>query len=350
VTASGKRAPRAFTTHLAALLWAATSLAAFASASATQASPSSGYRQVTDEIGRTIRVPQTIHRVVSLAPSLTETVYALGVQDLLVGDTDYCDYPPDAQNKPKVGGVKNPSLEAIVALRPDLVLVTKNLNQLETVAALDDLGIPSYATDPHNVGEIIGSTEHIADLLGASETGSNIAAELQRALSGLQQRLKDTSPTPVLFVVWAQPLISIGRDTFIADALRHAGAVSIIDSTQNWPQVSLEEVVRLQPDFIIFVESHTGAATQSGDAVTDLPGWRLLHAVRNRRFATIGDAINRPAPRLFSVIQDLARQLHPEAFGGDAEKQIEKRSAQLPNFPQSASLTCSPKAEPACAL
>src|SRR5260221_380398 len=101
------------------------------------------YRQVTDEIGRTIRIPQSIHRIVSLAPNLTETIYALGLQDRLVGDTDYCDFPPEAQQKTKVGGAIKPSLEAIAALRPDLVLVTKNLNRLETFQAAPQIGIPS---------------------------------------------------------------------------------------------------------------------------------------------------------------------------------------------------------------
>ena len=319
---------------------------------AAQTTAQSSYREVTDEIGRTIRVPQSIRRVVSLAPSLTETVYALGLQDLLVGDTDYCDYPPDAQRKPKVGGTTNPSLEAIASLHPDLVLVTKNLNHLETVEALEEIGIPSYATDPHTLDAIIASTEHLAGLLGAPASSASLARNLQQQLSALQQRLQDVSPTPVLFVVWTQPLISIGKETFIADALRHAGAISIIDSDQNWPQVSLEEVVRLQPAFIIFVESHTGAAPQSGDALVDLPGWRLVYAVRNHHYATISDAINRPAPRLVSAIQDLARQLHPDAFATkpDAEKEqpiapphsLETRS--LSTYSSRLSL------EPTCAL
>src|SRR3984893_11934057 len=126
------------------------------------------YRQVTDEIGRSLRVPRSIHRIVSLAPNLTETIYALGLQDRLVGDTDYCDFPPEAQQKTKVGGAINPSLETIASLHPDLVLVTKNLNRLETVNALNSLGIPSYATDPHTVKAIIASTERLADLLRAA--------------------------------------------------------------------------------------------------------------------------------------------------------------------------------------
>lgn len=332
------------------LIWVC--MAALPASSATQTSLPAASREVTDEIGRTIRIPQSIHRVVSLAPSLTETVYALGAQDLLVGDTDYCDYPPDAQRKSKVGGATNPSLEAIAALHPDLVLVTKSLNLLTTVQALEELGIPSYATDPHTIDGIIFSTEHIADLLGASESGVSLTSELRRQLFDLQDRLKSSSPTPVLFVVWTQPLMSVGRGTFIADALRHAGAVSVVDSAQDWPQVNLEEVVRLQPAFIIFVESHTGAASQSGDALADLPGWRLLHAIREHHYATISDAINRPAPRLISAIQDLAHQLHPEAFVTTPEK--EKEQAALPinlsrNFGPFSLLT-SQRSDSACAL
>jgi iron complex transport system substrate-binding protein len=291
------------------------------------------YRQVTDEIGRTIRIPQKIHRIVSLAPNLTETIFALGLQDRLVGDTDYCDFPPEAQQKSKVGGAINPSLEAIAALHPDLVLVTKNLNRLETVQALADIGIPSYATDPHTVNAIIASITHLADLLGESESGSALAADLEHQLSVLRERVASLPPRRVLFIVWTEPLISIGKDTFIADALRQAGAVSVIDSSQNWPQVNLEEVVRLQPEFLIFVESHSGAPPHSADALADVPGWRLLNAVRNRRYATISDAINRPAPRLVSAVQDLARQLHPEAFTGNPQN--DKEEAKPPAVAQS---------------
>jgi iron complex transport system substrate-binding protein len=276
--------------------------------------PPAAYRQVTDEIGRAIRVPQSIHRIVSLAPNLTETIYALGLQDRLVGDTDYCDFPPEAQQKTKVGGAINPSLEAIAALHPDLVLVTKNLNRLETVEALAEIGIPSYATDPHTVDAILASIAGLADLLGAPETGASLVAGLERQLNALHDRLALLPPRRVLFIIWIEPLISIGKDTFIADALRHAGAVSVVDSSQNWPQVNLEEVVRLQPEFLVFVESHLGAPPHGADTLADLPGWRLLDAVRNRRYATISEAINRPAPRLVSAVEDLGRQLHPEAF------------------------------------
>ena len=281
------------------------------------------YRQVTDETGRSVRIAQPVRRLVSLAPSVTETVYALGLQDLLVGDTDYCDYPPEARLKAKVGGAINPSLEVIAALHPDLVLMSKSLNRLDTVHALDTLGIPVYGIDPHTVSDIVSSTERLAEILGAAEAGASLASDLTRRLAELDQRLRPFGRTPVLFVVWTEPLISIGRDTFIADALQHAGAVSIVDSQQNWPQVNLEEIARLQPEFLVFAGSHSGGVISDLDALGSLPGWRLLSAVKNRRYAVISEAVNRPAPRIVSAIEDLARQLHPQAFAdhpGDREK------------------------------
>jgi iron complex transport system substrate-binding protein len=284
-------------------------------AAQSQAIPPSAFREVVDETGRTVRIAQPVRRIVSLAPNITETLYALGLQDLLAGDTDYCDYPPDAKLKPKVGGAINPSLESIANLHPDLVLVTKSLNRLDTVRSLDHLGIPSYATDPHTVQDIISSMERLAEILGAQQVGATLAQDMQRRLAEIEQRVAPVPASRVLFVVWREPLISVGTGTFIADALRVAGAKSIIDSAQSWPQVNLEEVVRQQPDFLVFAESHPPSSTpESLDVLSDLPGWRILTAVRNRRYAIVSDAVDRPSPRIVSAIENLAKQLHPEAF------------------------------------
>jgi iron complex transport system substrate-binding protein len=266
---------------------------------------------------------------VSLAPSLTETVYALGLQDHLVGDTDYCDYPPDAQKKPKVGGAINPSLERIAALHPDIVLVT-SLNRFETMYALETLGISSYATDPHSVDEIITSSKKLADVLGAPEAGASIAEGMQRRLADLQRRIGAVPAVRVLFVVWHQPLISVGKHTFIADALRLAGAASIVDSDKDWPHVSLEEVARSQPDFLVFADSHSEATPSTVDTLATLPGWSILDAVSKRRYAIISDAVNRPAPRIVAAIEELARQLHPDAFVEKPENSKEKIEKENP--------------------
>ncbi len=326
------RLHRAALAAFAALPLCAIPLRASARTQSTSAPAVSAFKDLTDETGRTVHIPQPVRRIVSLAPSLTETIYALGLQDRLVGDTDYCDFPDDAQKKTKVGGATNPSIEQIVALRPDLVLVTKGLNRLDTVRALEGLGIASYATDPLNVDQILSSTQRLAEILGVQQAGAAVAADLQRRLADLQERLTGIPPRRVLFVVWAEPLISVGKDTFIADALRRAGAVSIVDSSQSWPQTSLEEVLHLQPEFLVFATSHSETTPRDLNSFISLPGWRGLEAVRNHRFAVISDAVNRPAPRLISAIEDLARQLHPEAFlpNSESEKPVEKNSTPVP--------------------
>jgi len=285
------------------------------------------FRDVVDEAGRTVRIPQPVTRIVSLAPSVTETVYALGAQERLVGDTDFCDYPPDAQKKQKVGGALNPSLEEIAALHPDVVLAAKRLNRLETVLALQTLHIPAYATDPETVEQIISSTLRLADILGVPDAGDSVASDLRRRLDELQERLAKVTPSRVLFVVWDEPLISVGKDTFITDALRYAGATSVVESTQSWPQISLEEIVRLQPDFLVFTQNHASGGTVDVEALATRPGWRGLEAVRRHRYAVISEAVNRPAPRIVSAIEDLARQLHPEAFEAGQARPVAGGSA-----------------------
>jgi iron complex transport system substrate-binding protein len=298
--------------------------------SSSSASASVAMHEVRDEMGRTIRIPVNPTRIVSLAPSLTETVYALGAEDRLVGDTNYCDYPPDAQRKPKVGGVVDPNMEEIVALHPDLVLVTKGSgNRLETVRALESLHIPTYSTAlPSKVGEIITSTEKLAEALNVPAAGKAVADDMQNKLAALQARLNGLAPRRVLFVVWTEPLISVGKQTFIADALAKAGAVSVVDSSQDWPQISLEEVVHLQPDYLVFAPSHTDVPQKDFESLANLPGWRILNAVREHHFAVISDAVVRPAPRIVSAIEELARQLHPEAFTATP---VHEKPAPSPN-------------------
>lgn len=301
----------------AALLCVAPGMAHVRAEQNPSAPPAKGsFRTVHDETGRSVRIPVPVRRVVSLAPSMTESIYALGMDDLLVGDTDYCDYPADAAKKHRVGGAINPSLEEIASLKPDVVLVTKGLNRLETVQALDRLGIAAYATDPHTVDEIRRSVHRLADVLGNPAAGEALDRELLQKETSLRERLQNSTPKRALFIVWTDPLISVGKHTFIADALTLAGAVSIVESSQDWPQMSLEEMVRLQPEVLVFASGHSEAVTRDMEALATRPGWNDLDAVKHRRFAVISDAVNRPAPRLLSAIEDLARQLHPDAFAG----------------------------------
>lgn len=294
------------------IFFAATfSLAAHA---AMQGGDAPALHEVTDETGRVVKLPVAVRRIVSLAPSLTETVYALGLQDKLVGDTEFCDYPPEATKKHKVGGAINPSLEEIALLKPDVVLVVKSLNRLETVRGLEQLGIPVYSADPHDVNGVLTSMNKLSTLLGAEDAGAALDAKLRGRLATIHAKLKSVAPTPVLFVVWTEPLQSVGRKTFLADVLIHAGAASVVDSQQDWPKYSLEEAVRLQPEFLVFASSHSEAVKNDVDALAVRPGWSAMNAIKQRKIAVVSDAINRPGPRIVDAVEELARQLHPEAF------------------------------------
>jgi iron complex transport system substrate-binding protein len=284
--------------------------------------------RVVDEVGRRVEVPAKVNRIVSLSPDLTETIYALGLDDKLVGDTNFCDTPAAAKLKPHVGSPKTPSLEAIAALRPDVVLASTSINRPETADALARLGIAVYTTDPHNVRGVLKSITDVANVLQASVQGQELVGRLQMRLDALGEKLADLPLAHVLFVVWEDPLITIGQNTFIADALRFAGAESVIQADQNWPQISFEEVVRLQPDYIVFTSNHSG---DSGELLARLrkgEAWRGLHAVEMGHVVNISDEIARPSVGLVDAIEELARDVHPEAFSSDEESAPGVRNSQ----------------------
>src|SRR5262245_31146803 len=307
----GKGQPRMRAAVAAFFFAAALSISARAAA---QAGPAQSSHEVTDETGRVVKIPQPVRRIVSLAPSMTETVYALGLQDRLVGDTDYCDYPADAAKKHKVGGAINPNMEEVVALKPDVVLVVKSLNKLETVRALEQLGTPVYATDPHNVNDVLTSMKKLSGVLGAEKAGNALDEKLEERLKIVREKLNGVPAKSVMFVVWTDPLQSVGKKTFIADVLDRAGATSVVESKQDWPQFSLEEAVRLQPEYLVFASSHSETVRNDVEALALKPGWSAMNAVKKRKIAVVSDAINRPGPRIVDAVEELARQLHTEVF------------------------------------
>jgi iron complex transport system substrate-binding protein len=278
-------------------------------------------RIVTDDLGRKVKMPAEVKRIISLAPNLTETVYALGLEDRLAGDTDLCDTPAEAKSKPHVGNPQSPSLEAIVALHPDLVLATTSINRLGTADALERMGIPVYTTDDdtHTVLAMLDSIGRMAELMGAQQQGMELVAKLRARLDALHARLNDSPPVHVLFVVWTDPLMTIGQNTFIADALRWAGAESVVLSKQNWPRLSVEEVVRLQPDYIVFTSDHGSAGPAELADLRSRPVWRNLDAVEMGHVVDMDEEALRPSPGLIAAIEQLARDVHPQAFAATSE-------------------------------
>jgi iron complex transport system substrate-binding protein len=285
--------------------------------------------EITDEVGRRVKISSEVRRIVTLAPNLTETVYALGLQDRLVADTNECDTPPAAKSKAHIGEPQNPNLEAIVALQPDLVLATTSINRVETADALKQLGFPVYTTDPQTVRGMLDSVQHMAEAMNEKQRGTDLVAQLQERLDALQARLSDRPMVHVLFVVWDQPLITIGQNTFIADALRFAGAESVVLSKQQWPHLSIEEVVRLQPDYLVFTSDHGPVATTLAD-LRARPVWRDLDAVETGHVINVSVEAIRPSPGLVDAIEQIAREVHPEAFAVKIESgksKVENRNS-----------------------
>ncbi|HEX9759629.1 MAG TPA: cobalamin-binding protein [Candidatus Acidoferrales bacterium] len=271
-------------------------------------------REFFDEAGRRVVAPQPVRRIVSLAPSVTETLFALGVGDRVVGVTDFCDYPPEAARRARVGGPLNPSLEHIAALNPDVVVLAKTANRRETMDAISRLGIAAYGTDPRSVEQMLDSTLRLSRVVGAEERGQQLVAELRARLDALRQRLAGRRPKRILFLVWYEPLITVGYETFLFDAVRWAGGESVVKTSQEWPRLNLEEAIRLEPEYIVIAEMRAEGVERTAQDLRTRRGWRDMDAVRNNRFGVLDVTINRPGPRLVDAIERLARQLHPDAF------------------------------------
>lgn len=297
----------------------------------SQAAAVPANRIVTDDVGRRVVMPAQVNRIVTLAPNLTEIVYALGLADKLAGDTNYSDNPPEAKSKPHVGDPQNPSIEAIVALHPDLVLAADSINRVETADALQRLGIAVYTAggDTQTVLNILDSIGRMAELMSAEPQGAELVGRMRQRLDALHARLEDRPMAHVLFVVWEEPLITIGQNTFIADALRWAGAESVVLSKQNWPQISIEEVVRLQPDYIVFAASHGESAASELADLRARPVWRDLDAVEIGHVVNLNEESIRPSLGLIDAIEQLARQVHPEAFGEKTENRNSKYETRV---------------------
>jgi iron complex transport system substrate-binding protein len=268
-------------------------------------------RLVEDQTGRTVNVPENPHRLVSLAPNITEIVYALGLGDELVGDTDNCDFPPQAKDKPHVGTMVNPSLERIVALKPDLTLGTPEANRRETADQLERLGIPLYGVTAKTLEGTLASLENLGKILGRTAEARSLLAQMQARIDRVEKRVEGQPKPTVLFVVWYRPLITVGPHTFIADVIRVAGGVPIGENLKGeWPRLTLEELLPQNPDVILFPK--TESFSPSTKEFESLPGWKDLRAVKEHRMFFVSETVMRPGPRLVDALEELANILHPE--------------------------------------
>jgi iron complex transport system substrate-binding protein len=269
-------------------------------------------RVVTDEAGRQVHLPLKIDRIVSLAPNLTEIIYAVGAGDRLVGRTSYCDYPPAAKTVTEVGDTMQPSVERIIALKPQIVLIS-TASQLETFTKqLNEQRIAVYVTNPNSVDQILSSIETLGQLFGTTEQAKQVAADLRRRTQAVESAVAKQRPIKVFYQISDEPLYTIGREAFLTDLIRRAGGISVTaDVPTAFPRYSDEAALASQPEAIILP---TGGSIGNANS-TAVPALRNSPAVRNNRVYKINDDIlARPGPRLIDGLEQLARALHPEAF------------------------------------
>lgn len=270
--------------------------------------------QVRDQLGRQVLVPDDPQRIVSLAPSITEIVFALGEGHRLKGVTQHCDYPPEAGPLPKVGSYVHLDVEKIVALKPDLCLGSRDGNPREVAEKLEALNIPLYAVNPRDLETVMHTLREIGHLLHAEERAERLVMEMQERIQGVKTRVAGTEKRPtVFFQIGIVPIVSVGTNTFIDELIATAGGRNLAAGSTPYPRFSKEQVVALEPEVIIITSMTRG---QDFEPVRDeWNQWDNLPAVRNRRIHIVeSDLFDRPSPRLVEGLEVLSRLIHPELW------------------------------------
>jgi iron complex transport system substrate-binding protein len=270
--------------------------------------PALAARTLTDDAGRSVTVPDHPHRLICLMPSLVDDVYAIGAGSDVIAVSDYTKYPPEAKIKPTVGLPLSPSLETIVALRPDLVLASGDLNRVETVSELQKLQIPVFTVTAHGIPGIYKSLASIGRALNREPEAAKLVAALQERERAVRQRVAGKPVVNVLMPIWYDPIMTIGKTAYLTNLIEAAGGRSVTsDVDGEWPQISLEAILARSPEALLLVRG----SKMSVDAIRTRPGWLTMAAVKNNRVYYVDDRIESPSPVAFDALEDLAKQFHP---------------------------------------
>ncbi len=270
-------------------------------------------RTFVDDLGRKIYLAKAPTRIVSLAPAITEVLFAIGSSDQLVGVTQYCDYPPEARLKPKVGYI-HPNLESIVALQPDLVVAPREFLRADILGKLEQLKIPTFILDAKTIEDVLSHIQSLGRMLGRSESADGLAAQMRQRIIAIKTRTA-TLPRPrLLYVLNSEPLITVGPGSFIDQLIELAGGANIAARAKTpYPRLNIEEVLKEDPELLIFPVGTAEGIPDSEQQVWKR--WTTLSAVKYGRFHHIpSDLLNRPGPRIVEGLETLARTIHPNAF------------------------------------
>lgn len=268
---------------------------------------------VKDGLGNEVLIPKEPQRIVSLSPSNTEILFALGLKDRIVGVTNYCDYPPEARKKEKVGGYSDPNLEKIISLDPDLVVAGDRHDKI--AKELKDLSVPVLVVNPQNLADTLAMIEKVGIATGQRAEAQEIVEDIRNKIDGVKAKLKGVTLKPrVYYEIWYSPLVSVGPNTVIDDIITLCGGVNVTgDAPTQWPQYSEEALIAKNPDVIIHSYSH--GDLKEANIEGRQGGWQDLNAIKNRRIYVVdADVANRPGPRITQAIDEFARAIHPELF------------------------------------
>lgn len=266
---------------------------------------------MTDAEGRKVTIPAESRRIISMAPSNTEILFALGLGDRVVGVDTYSDYPAEAAQKPRIGDLWAPNLELMVALKPDLVLAISGSEKMWSKLA--ESGVPVVVVQPATVTETIDSIRVLGQITGATSRAAEVATALEVKVDRIRSRLTTVRKQPrVFWQIWHDPLMSAGPGSFMDDLIRIAGGANVAAGASSpWPEVSTEAVLAANPEVIITGDPEWARRIRSGE----LPGWDKTDAVKNGRVVIIDpNYTSRPGPRLVHGLELTARAVWPAAF------------------------------------
>jgi iron complex transport system substrate-binding protein len=261
-----------------------------------------------DDLGRLVAINGTPQRIISLAPSNTEILFALGLGERTVGVTDYCDYPPEALNKTKVGGYANPDVEKIVALDPDLILVAHG-TPMDVINSMAGLGLTVFGIKTTDLDDLLNDIRRIAEITDKEVEAQALTSEMESRIEAVTNQTEELEQRPrVFYIVWHDPLWTAGSGTFIHELIEKGGGVNIFQNVTGYPTISIEEVIARDPEIIITSEwSYEWAINASELASTN--------ASQTGRIYTLDDdLVQRPGPRLVEGLEWFAHFIHPEMF------------------------------------
>jgi iron complex transport system substrate-binding protein len=273
---------------------------------------------VTDGLNRKVTIETKPARIVSVAPQHTETLFALGLGERIVGVTAYCNYPEEAQTREKVGGFSDPNLERIVSLKPGLVVATADQHQ-DIIQGLNNVGVPVLAFSPHSIEEIIHTIAVIGQATGNTEAATALNNRIQQRIDAVIAKVKDIPEEQrprVYYELWYEPLMSVGPNTLISDLIKTAGGISITsDAMEDYPTFSEEILLSRDPQVMLHTYGHGDQMVPTAEQIASRPGWERLSFVKaGRIYALNADLLERSGPRVVDALELIAEALHPHLF------------------------------------